>query len=325
MKRIIFITLGVIAFAIVAILIYLNVAFPKVSKAPDLKIEATPERLERGKYLANHVTVCIDCHSQRDFSYFSGPIVSGTEGRGGDRFGEEMGFPGTFYPPNLTPHHLGSWTDGEIYRAITSGVNKDGKALFPVMPWHNYGKMTKSDIYSIIVYLRSLEPVKYDNPKSEASFPMNIIMKMMPSDAVLPENVDKSNTLEYGKYLTTAASCQDCHSQSEKGKPIPGMEFAGGMEFKTPLGTSRSANITPDKESGIGNWTKDEFVKHFQSFDPTIHPLIKVEKGEFNTVMPWNMYGGMKEEDLAAIYEYLRTVKAVKNKVVHFSAPDQRK
>ncbi len=93
---------------------YVKSAFPKVDAPPQLKVDITPERVARGKYLANHVMVCIDCHSTRDWSKFSGPIVPGTEGKGGDMFDESMGFPGTFYARNITPYGIGNWTDGEV-------------------------------------------------------------------------------------------------------------------------------------------------------------------------------------------------------------------
>ena len=62
---------------------YVTIVLPNVDPAPDLKVEATPERIAHGEYLANHVVVCMDCHSQRDFSKFSGPLAPGTLGQGG--------------------------------------------------------------------------------------------------------------------------------------------------------------------------------------------------------------------------------------------------
>jgi len=113
--------LGILAIFIVivgvGITIYMKNAFPKVDSPPEMKVEVSTERVARGKYLANHVMVCIDCHSTRDWSKFSGPIVPGTEGKGGDIFDESMGFPGTFYAKNITPYGIGNWKDGEIYRA----------------------------------------------------------------------------------------------------------------------------------------------------------------------------------------------------------------
>jgi len=113
---------------------YLNIAYPKVDAAPDITVEITPERLERGEYLANHVNLCMDCHGIREWDKFAGPPKPGSEGTGGEHFNHDMGFPGDIVSRNITPFGLKDWTDGEVYRAITSGVSKDGSPLFPVMP-----------------------------------------------------------------------------------------------------------------------------------------------------------------------------------------------
>src|SRR5690606_14045989 len=125
---------------------YLKLALPNIGEAPDLKIDYTAERIERGQYLANSLMLCIDCHSTRDWSLYSGPPKAGTFGMGGDYFGREFGFPGAFYAKNITPSGISNWTDGELYRVITSGVNKKGEAIFPIMPYHHYGRMEKEDI-----------------------------------------------------------------------------------------------------------------------------------------------------------------------------------
>ncbi|HMV91786.1 MAG TPA: cytochrome C, partial [Cyclobacteriaceae bacterium] len=165
MKKVLKITLIVLTVIIVAItgvIGYVKTALPaaNVSDASDLKIDYTAERIDRGKYLANNVAMCIDCHSTRDFTVFGGPLIPGTEGKGGEKFSKELGFPGDFYAANITPAAIGNWTDGELFRAITTGVSKDGHALFPVMPYLNFGKMDKEDIYSIIAYIRTLKPIE---------------------------------------------------------------------------------------------------------------------------------------------------------------------
>ncbi|MCC6601406.1 MAG: cytochrome C, partial [Crocinitomicaceae bacterium] len=137
---------GVLIIIVIALLSYLKFALPDVGPAPQMKVEITPEKLERGKYLANHVMLCMDCHSTRDWDYFSGPMVAGTEGKGGETFDQKLGFPGKYIAPNITPFHLKSWTDGEIFRAITEGVSQDGRALFPIMPHHLFGQLDKTDI-----------------------------------------------------------------------------------------------------------------------------------------------------------------------------------
>jgi hypothetical protein len=93
------------------------------------------------------------------------------------------------------------------------------------------------------------------------------------------------------------------------------MAFAGGFLFGLPAGALRSNNITPDEETGIGSWTREQFITRFKSMDPVTHPPKVVAPQEFNTVMPWTMYAGMTEEDLGSLYDFLRTVPKVKNAV----------
>lgn len=315
---------GVIALGIIGLITYLNLAFPKVSPAQAMTIEATPERLERGKYLVNHVVGCIDCHSTRDWTKFAGPIIPGTEGKGGEKFDKETAnFPGTIYAKNITPHNLKNWSDGELYRLITTGVTKDGKAIFPLMPYPSYANMDPEDVKSVVAYIRTLSPIETPAyPETELDFPLNIIVKTIPSDAsstmTLPERDD---TLNYGKYLVTAAACADCHTpMDDKGNRLPGMEFAGGMEFFLPTGdVVRSANITQSHETGIGAWTEEVFLGKFFHYRDSLNKMKTVKAGELNSIMPWLLMSGMKDEDLKAIYRYLRTVPPVEHKVEKFS------
>jgi hypothetical protein len=294
---------------------YFWFSFPNVPPAAEVRVELTPDRVERGKYLANHVTVCVDCHSTRDWSRFSGPIVPGSEGKGGERFDEAVGIPGVLFARNITPAHLSSWTDGEVLRAFTAGVSRDGKALFPLMPYVLYNQLTKQDADAVLAYVRTLKPIQNETSEGKLHFPMNLIVRTIPR-AWRPEaNPEPSNPLERGRYLTTVAGCIECHTQSEQGKRLPGMEFAGGFKFVISGGVTRSSNITPDPVTGIGGMEKASFISRFKTVQ-----AYPVKQGEFNTPMPWTMYSGMKKEDLGAIYDYLRTVKPVVNRVERFTA-----
>lgn len=317
MKKLIIIVLITIT-ATTATFGYLKFGLPDVEAAPEIKIVATPERIQHGKYLAHHVAACMDCHSTRDWSRFSGPLQAGTLGKGGEYFGPEMGFPGKFYSRNLTPAYLGDWTDGEIFRAVTSGVSRDGKALFPVMPYSYYAQMDKEDVLDIIAYLRSLPPIENEIPRSVADFPMSLIINTIPTDPTFTVKPPKADKTAYGKYLVTAAACIDCHSPVNKGRVIEEKAFSGGREFELPGGTLRSANITPDKNTGIGTWTDSVFVAKFKAFRhtenmPTVNPT------DYNTIMPWSMYAGMERTDLEAIYSYLRSLDPIENTVVKYT------
>jgi hypothetical protein len=81
-------------------------------------------------------------------------------------------------------------------------------------------------------------------------------------------------------------------------------------------------NITPDKETGIGLWSKELFIQRFKAYANDSLKYVPVSKDDFNTPMPWIMYAGMTDEDLGAIYDYLRTVKPVVNQVERFTKTD---
>ncbi|MEX8546986.1 MAG: cytochrome c [Mucilaginibacter sp.] len=311
MKNFLLIILLFIVVAGIAGFTYLKLMLPDTGAAPDLKITSTPARLERGKYLVNHVMLCGACHSTRDVTLYSAPVIPNTEGKGGERFDQKAGFPGAYISQNITPAHLGSWTDGEIFKALTTGVNKNGKALFPMMPYLFYGKIDREDIYAVIAYIRTLKPIENKLPASKSDFPMSLIINTIPQKAHFTTIPAKTDTVAYGRYLVTAAVCTDCHTPQEDGRKLEGMNFAGGMKFKFPDMVIQSANITPDKATGIGTWTEKQFVNRFKFFDPAVHPPRKVGSGDMKTVMPWTMFAGMDTTDLKAIYQYLRTIKPV--------------
>lgn len=305
--------LAIVVFVITGAALYVNFTQPNVGPAPTITVERDSLTIERGRYLANHVSVCIDCHSTRDWSLFSGPVVVGTEGSGGEVFDQKAGFPGKIYSSNLTPSNISSWSDGELYRAITSGVSKDGHALFPLMAYNRFGQMSKGDISSIIAYLRSLKPISNKVPKTELDFPVNLINKLSPTPAQHRPRPLPEDTIRYGGYLVNAAGCVDCHSKQDKGKIVAGTEFGGGMEFTQPNGTIRAPNITKHQLAGIGSWTRELFVAKFKAYEKA--SPARLGKEELNTPMPWKMYSGMTERDLSAIYSYLRSLPPNANQV----------
>ncbi len=123
--------------------------------------------------------------------------------------------------------------------------------------------------------------------------------------------VDQQNfgLIEKGKYLTIAGDCAACHTAQENGKP-----FAGGRPIETPFGTIVSANITPDQETGIGAWTGAEFRAALKT---------GIGKGGVHLypAMPYVYYSKMTDEDVAAIWAYLSTLKPVRNPVVSNQLP----
>ena len=305
---------------IAGLMIYVKFFLPNVGHAPDLTVEKTPERIEQGKYLANHVAVCIDCHSKRDWTRFSGPITPGTEGMGGEIFDHSIGLPGVYYARNITPANLANWTDGEIFRAITSGVSKDGRALFPIMPYLAIGQIDLEDVHCIIAYIRTLKPVAHDVPPSKSDFPMNFIINTIPKKPNFHTRPDKTDKVNYGRYLT--AACIECHSMFKGANLVQGMEYAGGREFPlTGGGIVRSANLTPDPETGIGNWTEDFFIARFKGYADSTYVPAAVGPKDFNSYMPWTMFSGLTTDDLSGLYTFLRSLKPVTHKVVKYTPP----
>ena len=321
MKRIVKIVIYSAVVVLVAASIltaYVFTAFPKVSDPPVLQVHMTKEAIERGRHLAYHVMMCADCHSQRDFSKFSGPPHPGTEFAGGDVFDHSQGFPGRFVSANITPYGIGDWTDGELFRLITEGVTKDGKPIFPVMPYHQFGQLAREDVEAVIAYLRTLQPVETNHPESKADFPINIIMRTMPQRAALTEKPDSTDRIAFGRYVFTAAACADCHTNVENGKPV-GPVGGGGREFRFPDGSIvRTSNITPHA-TGIAHHSRESFVALFKRYADSNFRLPDVRPGEFQTLMPWVMYAGMTEKELGAIYDYLQTLPPYENTIQRFT------
>src|SRR5688500_3880007 len=110
---------------------YLYATYPDVGPPENVTVAAAPAKLASRQYLASHVTGCVECHAERDFTKYGGPARPETLGMGGEQFGDPETPIRVLYSKNITPAGIGSWTDGELIRAFTAGVNKDGEPLFP--------------------------------------------------------------------------------------------------------------------------------------------------------------------------------------------------
>src|SRR5579862_5526441 len=122
--------------------------------------ERTPARLVRGEYLVQSVAACFHCHSEHDFTTPEYPIPAGKMGAGWHMPIPELG---ELWAPNITPDPetgIGNWSDDAVARAIQEGVDVNGRALFPVMPYLRFRHMDNEDVASIVVYLRSIPPVR---------------------------------------------------------------------------------------------------------------------------------------------------------------------
>jgi mono/diheme cytochrome c family protein len=303
--------------------LYIRYGLPKIPPVPEIAINHQDSSLLRhGEYLAEHVAICVDCHSPRDITYFSWPNIKDQKGAGGPFLSQKLGytFPGESFTPNITPANLGSWSDGELYRLLTTGIDKDGNTINHAMPFENFSHLDPADAKAIIAYIRTLPPIK-NNPAgvTKINFFHSLYNRTI-SRAVQPIYVDSLKTaIDSGHYLVTIASCNDCHTP-KKWLEIDDTArlLSGGLEFPLPTGGFvHSANLTPD-ESGLQTWTADAFVKKFKSMRDS-GAIYKVAPNSFNTLMPWSDYDGMTENDLKAIYAYLRSIKPVYNPVVHYT------
>ena len=318
LKRIALVTLVGSLAAVAAWVGWLYTAYPLDPKPTPLSDTRSPQKVNRGAYLFNTVARCVDCHSTRDWNKYAAPIVPGTEGKGGEAFTHaQMGVPGDFYARNITPTALADWSDAEIARAITTGVNKHGEALFPIMPYRNYGELDAVDVEALVAYIRTLKPQPDAVPDRSFHFPMQVLVRTFPQPAHLTTRPDPSDKVAYGGYLVRMAGCAECHATRDAERAVKtGMDFAGGMEFRFPQGgVVRAPNITPDADTGIGTWSEQQFVSRFKVWERAPDRVLPASMRSANTVMPWKQLGGMTRDDLSAIYAYLRDQRPVIHRV----------
>ena len=278
--------------------------------------EKTPARLARGEYLVNSVTECMTCHAEHDWTAHDAPILPGTLGSGQD-MNLLKGFPGQVFAPNITPDAetgAGAWSDDQLARAIREGVGHDGRALFPFMPYPDLRALSDEDLASIIVYLRSLPPIRKQLPITQLIFPVNYLIRSVPQPQNRPvPEPDLSTPEKRGAYLVRIAGCEDCHTpQDAHGQPLPGMEFAGGFVLDGPWGRVASANITPDA-SGISYYDTALFTQVMRT------GFVKAR--QLNQIMPWHVFRGMTDEDLSSMFAYLQTLKPVRHHVDNAEPP----
>lgn len=309
------------ALLLLTLLLIFAACGPKMRAAPEFEATLSQSAIERGRYLSQHVALCSDCHSPRNFEEPGFPAIAGQEYSGGF-YGEreDLLVDGKKLPishlqaSNISQHHehgIGRWTDGEIARAIREGVNKQGKALFPMMPYPDYRYMSDADMLAIIAYLRSIEPREGEAAGVKVKFPLSLIMRTIPKPLDGPVTASFSDEVERGAYLTRMAGCTHCHSPMVRGTPIKGKEFSGGAvhQFEGRLagmGMSVGTNITPDPETGIGNVTDEQWLTMFREG-------VGIDGRPMNGFMPWVFYRGMTDEDLLAILAYLRTYPPIHN------------
>jgi hypothetical protein len=266
--------------------------------------------LEQGRYLVESVTICFECHSERDFSKPGWPIPPGRAGSGRILGGE--GSSNQVIAPNITPDvvtGIGEWSDEEIVRAIKDGIGKNGRLLNPEMPSRYFHSLSHDEMHSIVLYLRSIPPVRNQLPVGAKYVPG----KHPPTIAMDSIHLTRSSTVvTRGAHLVRLAGCETCHTPSNEEGFIHGFEFAGGNVFRQGGQAAASSNLTPDP-SGIGYRDENLFLKVIKTGRVGVRPIF--------SAMPWHFYRNLTDADLTAIFAYLQALPAVKHRVDNTEPP----
>lgn len=255
--------------------------------------------LERGTYLMHSIVACGNCHTPQGPD---GPLP-GMELAGGLVI-EDEAF--TIHTPNITldpETGIGSWTDEQIISAIREGRRPDGSIIGPPMPIGLYRDMSDRDVEAIVAYLRQVPAVRNEVPRSEFRIPLPD--SWGPPVGSVAE-VAQDDPVVYGAYLAgPLGHCIECHTPLVDGRPDYGQIGSGGNPFYGPWDVSVSRNLTPDPESGLGNWTDDQIKQ-------AIRHGIRADGSPLLPPMGFPYYANITETDLDALVAYLRSLAPVR-------------
>ncbi|HEX7051284.1 MAG TPA: c-type cytochrome [Longimicrobiales bacterium] len=251
-----------------------------------LTIVSDSAHIARGRHLVAAVTPCMACHGA-DLGgavlMDAGPLI------------------GRIYAPNLTRGEGGigaTFSDADWVRAVRYGVGPDGRGLM-IMPIEAFRHLSDEDLADIIAYVKSRPPVGRETERSTVGplvrvlyllgkFPI-LPAESMPHDGRRPvSSPPRGATAEYGAYLTHIAGCVGCHGPDLSGGPAPG----------APPGTPPAQDLTP---AGIGSWTEQDFFH-------AIRLGQRPDGSAIDTFMPWLTFRNMTDDELRAIWLYLKTL-----------------
>lgn len=270
-----------------------------------LEIEATPERIARGRRLAS--AICLGCHMD--------PVTMKVTGKHMADAPPEFG---PIYSKNITRHPqkgIGSWTDGELAYLLRTGVTRDGTYIPPYMI--KLPHMSDEDIASIIAFLRSDDPLvageAVDPPGvTEPSFLTKFLTRFVFAPIPYPDAPvtapSAGDEVAWGRYLIVNLECYGCHSEDFKTQNIAAPEktpgyLGGGNKLIGLTGELiYSSNLTPDEKTGIGDWTREEFVRAVREGFRPDNTLI---------LYPMASFPELTEAEVGAMYAYLRTVPEI--------------
>ncbi|MCO8310935.1 cytochrome c [Pseudomonas mandelii] len=287
--------------ALVAVYV-LYVLLRPVGAEPSAPIAGAPveitAKLARGEYLARAAD-CVACHT----------VPGGKPYAGGLTF--KLPF-GTIYGTNITADRetgIGNWSDDQFVRAVREGVGPEGN-LYPAMPYTSYTAMSREDALAIKAYLFSLPPVKQPNPSNDLSFPFNQRWGMALWNLAFFENrrftsnPDKGEQWNRGAYLTTALGhCGECHSPRNLAFAMKQSQYLAGEVVQGWF----AANITPHKETGIGNWSEQQLAAylatgHAPGRSSASGPMAEAVEHSLQYLTPG---------DIQAMLTYLRDIPAI--------------
>ena len=313
MKKIIK-TSGIIILSIIVVIIiamiYISVTgIPKYDTVYfEYKVDSTPELIERGKKLS--LMLCAGCHKNPETGKLTGKHMLDVP----PEFGK-------IYSQNITQdkqYGIGNWTDAELVYLLRTGIKKDGHYSPPYMV--KLPHLSNEDMNAIIAFLRSDDELVKADPTPDNPCEPSLLTKIltrivfkpfpMPTNSI--ENPDTSNMVELGRYLSSNLDCFSCHSSDFKTNNymVPELSkgyFGGGNK---PLNNNGqivlTSNLTPDPETGIGNWTEEQFVKAVKYNVLDNEPALQY---------PMSPYVYLTDHEAASIYQYLKTIPPIKNKV----------
>ena len=218
-------------------------------------LEATPEQIERGEYVAR-IGNCAGCHTVRGGAPYAG--------------GRAVETPfGAVFAGNLTPDvatGIGSWDSSAFYRALSSGRSRDGRLLYPAFPYPNFSQMTREDSDALFAFLMNgVKPVVQPNASHSLRFPFDSQLALAAWRALYfkpkpfqPEST-QSAVWNRGAYLVQGlAHCGACHStRNALGAPVAGHAYDGAM---MPGNDWYAPSLTAASEASVADWSLAEIT-----------------------------------------------------------------
>jgi mono/diheme cytochrome c family protein len=286
-----------------------------VRKTSDEKIEATPERIARGRYLVDGPAACGACHT----TWNNGRFVDGesAEYLAGGNYLESKSLGYGAWVPNITPDPktgIGKWSDDQIMRAIRDGIDDEGHLLLPFMPFGSYQHMSDEDVRAIVAYLRSIPAREQTRPRRANQVPAMYGMFLRNGAAhhkpvvhVAPPPEDK---IARGKYLAHVAQCPACHALGERGElPENDPGYMAGSTFPLERGIGKvwAPNLTP---GAIGHHSAEEIRASLISGE-------RLDGGKMASPMAERVphFAKMSKDDLDAIVAWLQSLKSSDRRV----------